>query len=289
MTDQGKIVRAGHEFLPLPSVAFEDLAQGSSLRQLFSSVLHELHQPLVAIRLFAENGRAICEDEAISADKLRSLFEDVGKSADLAIRTIGRLRSFVKGQAPTFNPTDVNDAITEALQVAEIVASSRGIAIIKHFEPGLAAVWADCGALQEAFLNLVFNAIEAIDDEDERTISVSTRSVGDGLEVVVADTGCGIAEEHRNKLFEPEFTTKPQGSGLGLGIVREIIGQHGGSISLLPSRPGDGASFCVRLPMDLGSRVSAQVEALPQAAARQSRRCRSHEQPHGAPVNRCAA
>jgi two-component system sensor histidine kinase AtoS len=276
MTEQSRFIGAAGEFYPHPPVSFEDLVQDSALKHFFSSILHELQQPLVAIRLFAENGRAMCGEDASSADRLRALFEDVGRSAELTIRTIGRLRGFVKGQAPGIGPTDVNEAVSEILRLAEIVASSRGVSIVKRLESGLAPIWADFGALQEAFLNLVFNAIEAIDHEDERTISVCTRSAGDAIEVVVSDTGCGIPVEHQDRLFDREFTTKPQGSGLGLGIARDIIVHHGGSISLLQSNAGEGTSFCVRLPTKLSS---ASLEA---------QSC-SREQAHDVLVNRCLA
>jgi signal transduction histidine kinase len=90
---------------------------------------------------------------------------------------------------------------------------------------------------------------------------VSTRRAGDAIEIEVTDTGCGIAEEHRDRLFDPEFTTKPEGHGLGLGIVRDIIAQEGGSLCLLRSKVGEGTSFCIRLPTSLSHSESAQVEA----------------------------
>jgi signal transduction histidine kinase len=240
-------------------MTFEELALGAPLKLLFSSILHELNQPLVAIRLYADSGCASCESGTVSAEKLRALFEAVGQSAELTIRTIGRLRGFVKGQAPTIAPTDVNQAISEVLRLAEVVACSRKISLIETLEPDLSFIQADRGALQQAILNLVFNAIEAIDQESERCVSVSTRRVGDSIEIVVADTGCGIAEEHQDRLFEPEFTTKPQGSGLGLVIAHDIVLHHGGSIFLLRSKRGEGSSFCVKMPVNLNPIVQPSL------------------------------
>jgi signal transduction histidine kinase len=235
-----------------------------------SSILHELHQPLVAIRLYADSGRAHCAGESFSAERLAALFEAVGESVELTIRTIGRLRGLVKGQAPSISSTDVNQAVLAILRLAEIVARSRGVSIVKLLEPDLACIWADRGALQQAVLNLVFNAIEAIDEQSERRVSVCTRRSGEAIEIMVADTGCGIAKEHQDRLFEPEFTTKPEGNGLGLGIAHEIIVQQGGSLSLLWSKVGEGTCFCVRLPVSLSASDSAQIEALPQAEASES-------------------
>jgi signal transduction histidine kinase len=251
MTCQNNIAPIAANVHRLPMVSFDEIAQVMPSKQLFSSVLHELHQPLVAIQLFAANGRTICEGGAASAAKLGALFEGISESTELTIQTIGRLRGFVNGQAPMIEPTDVNEAIAEILRLAEIVARSREITIIEVLEPGLDTIWADRGALQQAILNLVFNGIEAIDREVERRVSVCTRGTGNTIEIVVADTGCGIPAQLHDKLFEPQFTTKPQGSGLGLGIARDIVLQHGGSISLLGSKPGEGTRFCVSLPVSL--------------------------------------
>jgi len=251
MTYQGKVASAATTAHQLPMATFDDVASIMPSKQLFSSVLHELQQPLVAIRLFAANGRTICEGGAASAAMLENLFEGIGESAEMTIRTIGRMRGFVNGQAPSIQPTDVNQAVADVLRLAEIVARARDITIVEALEPGLDCVWANRGALQQAILNLVFNAIEAIDLEVERRISVCTRGTGDRVEIVVADSGYGIPEELHDRLFEPAFTTKPQGSGLGLVIARDIIAQHGGSIELLESQPGKGASFCISLPVTL--------------------------------------
>jgi signal transduction histidine kinase len=251
MTFHGKIAPIASDSRRSQPATFDDFAAVMPSKQIFSSILHELNQPLVAIRLFAANGRTVCEGEPVSAATLEALFEGIYESTELTIQTIGRLRSFVNGQTPMFQPTDVNQAVAEILRLAEIVARSRGVKIVETLEPGLECVWADRGALQQAILNLVFNGIEAIDHEVERSVSVCTRSRDDAIEIEVADTGCGIDEDHRDSLFAPQFTTKPEGSGLGLGIARDIIMQHGGSLSLLESRPGEGARFCVRLPASL--------------------------------------
>jgi signal transduction histidine kinase len=248
-------------------MAFDELALGAPLKLLFSSILHELNQPLVAIRLCADSGRISCESGSVSAEKVRALFKAVSESAELSMRTIGRLRGFVKGQAPTISPTDVNQAILEVLRLAEVVACSRKISLTETLEPGLGCIWADRGALQQAILNLVFNAIEAIDQESDRRVSVSTRSTGDAIEIVVADTGCGIAAKHQDRLFEPEFTTKPQGSGLGLGIAHDIVLQHGGSISLVRSKRGEGSTFCVSVPVNLNHIVEQALPPARSAAA----------------------
>jgi signal transduction histidine kinase len=282
MIEQGNINCAGERLCR--HLPFENIAYGAPMKEFFSSILHDLHQPLVAIQLFAHSGREICGEEATSSDKLRRLFEGVGESVDLTIRTIGRLRSFVNGKPPSIEPTDVNQAIEEVVRLAEIVARSRGISIEEKLEPGLDCISADCGALQEAFLNLLFNAIEAIDHDGERRVSISTRSAGDAIEIEVADTGCGVPRELQDRLFETAFTTKPQGNGLGLGIVREIVRQHGGSISLRHSSPDAGTSFCVRLPVRLDELGNSA--AVPSATDSGAARRRGSAQSNGPAVSR---
>jgi signal transduction histidine kinase len=265
VTDQPKIVAVSTS-PPDHGQAFDALTPGAPMKLFLSSMLHELHQPLVAIRLCAESGRAHCEGGGFSVEKVGALFEAVGESVEMTLRAIGGLRGYVKGQEPTISPIDLNQAVSEVIRLATIVARSRGIALVELLEPGLGRIWANRGALEQALSNLVFNAIEAIDEQGERRVSVSTRSAGDAIEVVVTDTGCGIAPDHQDKVFEPEFTTKPQGSGLGLAIAREVIAQQGGALFLLRSRLGEGTSFCLRLPARTSQSESAQIDALPHRA-----------------------
>ena len=112
--------------------------------------------------------------------------------------------------------------------------------------PGLPQVLADDHALRRLFVNLVNNGMEAMPGGGELTLSA--RCVDGFVQVSVADTGPGIAEEHSKKIFDPLFTTKTQGTGLGLSICEKIVSQHHGSIRV-DSKPGEGATFTVWLPM----------------------------------------
>jgi hypothetical protein len=187
------------------------------------------------------------------------------------MRTIGRLRDFVKGRAPTIAPTDVNAAVSEVLRLCEIVAHSRSIVINEALDPDLTCIWADRGALQQALCNCLFNALEAIDVQSGGCVLVSTRAVGDAIEIVVEDTGCGIAAERQDAIFEAEFTTKPEGNGLGLAIARHSIMQQGGTLSLLRSKVGEGSGFCLSLPLCPSPPENAQLKTLPSRGEKRAR------------------
>ncbi|MBI1964587.1 MAG: hypothetical protein HYS37_14560 [Candidatus Rokubacteria bacterium] len=110
----------------------------------------------------------------------------------------------------------------------------------------------DRGLLRQAILNLVKNGLEALSTGGALTLA--SRRDGDTVEIAVSDSGPGIPEEVAGRLFEPFFTTKPQGTGLGLGIARQIIDEHGGEIRWA-NRPGGGAVFTIRLPIKRAARV----------------------------------
>lgn len=216
--------------------------------QFLSSILHELQQPLVAIKLFAAQGQRSCGESAPSTDALHSHFEGIYDSAMLTLKTIAQLRRLVNGQAMLFELVDINNAVAEIIHLAEIVGRARGISIVHSLEPDLDFVLADRVSFQHAVLNLLFNGIEAIDGQQGGRVTIRTRSAADTVEIAVADTGSGIAEAIRGKLFEPHFTTKPEGSGLGLAIARSIVEEHGGTIDLARAKAGEGATFRLRLP-----------------------------------------
>jgi signal transduction histidine kinase len=118
--------------------------------------------------------------------------------------------------------------------------------------PDLPHVSADRVSLQHVLLDLIVNAMDAMaESEGERTVTVRTLGDADGVYVTVSDTGPGIAAEHRDRLFDAFFTTKPQGIGLGLAIARSIVEAHGGQIGV-DDRGGPGATFRLVLPMRAG-------------------------------------
>ncbi len=133
------------------------------------------------------------------------------------------------------------------IRLAEIEAQARDVTMRVDLAPHLPWIRADRVSVEHAVLDLIVNAIEALEDSDERVVAVESRMVGDDVEVRISDTGTGIPAAHRSRLFHAFFTTKPDGTGLGLAIAKSIVEAHGGSICA-EDVPQGGAAFRIRLP-----------------------------------------
>jgi two-component system sensor kinase FixL len=144
---------------------------------------------------------------------------------------------------------DVNEVATDILRLVGGAARLRGVALRTELVPSLPAIAADRVCLQQVVLNLLLNALDALDhvEEQERELIVRTRRLDDAVEVAVSDTGRGIPADRLPKLFDAFFTTKKEGLGLGLAIARSIVEAHGGRI-WAEDHGGRGATFRLTLP-----------------------------------------
>jgi two-component system sensor kinase FixL len=163
-------------------------------------------------------------------------------------QVIRRLRDFVARGESERRVEDVRKLVEEASALALVGAKDKGVRVRFEFDPQIDFVLADKVQIQQVLLNLMRNAIEAMEDSERRELIVSTAMAPDDLiEILVADTGAGIAPEISAQLFQPFITTKQQGMGVGLSISRTIVEAHGGSIAPRPN-PGGGTVFCFTLP-----------------------------------------
>ena len=173
------------------------------------------------------------------------------KAADQALRAgniIRRLRDFVARGESERRVEDVKKLIEEASALALVGAKDRGVRVHFAFTPGLDYVLADKVQVQQVLLNLIRNAIEAMEEATTRELVISTAPAKDNMvEIRVADTGSGIAPEISGQLFQPFVTTKSHGMGVGLSISRTIIEAHGGSIAQRANQ-GGGTVFSFTLP-----------------------------------------
>jgi two-component system sensor kinase FixL len=161
---------------------------------------------------------------------------------------IRRLRDFVARGESERRVEDVKKLVEEASALALVGAKDRGVRVRFEFDPRTDFVLADKVQIQQVLLNLMRNAIEAMEEAEKRELVVSTVSAQDNMiEISVADTGTGIAPEVSAQLFQPFITTKRQGMGVGLSISRTIVEAHGGSIAPR-SNPGGGTVFSFTLP-----------------------------------------
>jgi two-component system sensor kinase FixL len=220
----------------------------TAMGEMASTLAHELNQPLAAITNYLRGSRRLLES-ASEADRAR-VRDAVDKASAQALRAgqiIRRLRDFVARGESERRVESLNKIIEEASALALVGAKERGIRVRFQFDPEIDLVLADRVQVQQVLLNLIRNAIEAMEASDRRDLTIATvaHEAGDAL-VRVADTGPGIAPEIAEQLFQPFITTKPHGMGVGLSISRTIIEAHGGRI-WVDQNPGGGTMFCFTL------------------------------------------
>jgi two-component system sensor kinase FixL len=212
----------------------------TALGEMASTLAHELNQPLSAIANYLKGSRRLLEgDDSPQAERLRGA---VDKAADQALRAgeiIRRLRGFVARGETEQRVEHLPKLIEEASALALVGAKEHGVRVRFGLDPACELVVADKVQVQQVLLNLVRNAVEAMEGAAQRDLTIATRAAEDGMvEVMVTDTGSGLAPEIAERLFHPFATTKAQGLGIGLSISRTIIEAHGGSIWATPNEAG---------------------------------------------------
>ncbi len=221
----------------------------TAMGEMASTLAHELNQPLSAIANYIKGSRRLMEHE--SDERWVRLRDALDKAAEQAMRAgeiIRRLRDFVSRGESERRVESVAKLIEEASALALVGAKEHGIRVRFQFDRTHDLVLADKVQIQQVLLNLVRNAIEAMIDVEERELVLSTAPAEDDMvEVSVADTGPGLAEEVTRQLFQPFVTTKRHGMGVGLSISRTIILAHGGEI-WAESNSSGGTTFRFTLP-----------------------------------------
>ena len=222
----------------------------TAMGEMASALAHELNQPLAAIANYMKGSRRLLENR--QDQSLGPVRDAMEKAADQALRAgdiIRRLRDFVSRGESERRVEDVKKLIEEASALALVGVKDKGVRVRFAFAPRLNHVLADKVQVQQVLLNLVRNAIDAMETAPIRELVVATSAAPDNmLEISVADTGSGIAPEIADQLFQPFITTKSHGMGVGLSISRTIIESHGGSITQRPN-PGGGTIFIFTLPV----------------------------------------
>jgi len=229
-------------------IACERLA---SLGTLAAGVAHEINNPLAIIRESAGwMQQLLAKDDFKSMprreDVLRAL-DKVEKSVERASRITHQLLGFVGKSEPAVAEVKLTQLAEEAIQLIIHEARNRDIQIMRQAPSFLDSIWSDAYQIRQVLLNLLTNALQAINSKG--TITIAVEDDRDSQVLTVADSGPGIAGEHLDKIFEPFFSTKSpgQGTGLGLFVSQGIVEKLGGSIEV-SSQLGQGASFRVRLP-----------------------------------------
>jgi two-component system NtrC family sensor kinase len=213
----------------------------ASIGQLAAGVAHEINNPLTSVTLITEQLMREVKDEKIQR-KLRVIERQVEGAARIA----RSLLNFARQVTPEIGDVDINSLLAGVLE--ELSIQMEGITLKKDFGE-LPLIKGDEIQLKQVFTNVILNAIQAIDDKGE--ISVSTRARDGEVVIKISDTGRGIPKEYLSRIFEPFFTTKElgKGTGLGLAIAHGIVERHGGKIEV-ESEPGKGTSFTITLPVE---------------------------------------
>src|SRR5262249_47931670 len=196
-------------------------------------------------------GTRFLEMNPPNLDEVRTALGYVVRDVDRAKDIVGRMRDHIKKAPPRKEPFDLNEAVSEVIVMVRSAIAQNGITVRTRLMNGLAPVQGDRVQLQQVVMNLVLNAVEAMSSVEKgaRDLSIRTEQgqAGDGLLVEVRDSGPGIDPGHHERIFEPFYTTKTSGVGMGLSICRSIIDGHGGRLWVTANEPR-GAVFQFTLP-----------------------------------------
>lgn len=230
------------------------LARAASLGGFSAAVAHELNQPLAAILSNAQAALSCLARQPPRTAELPAVLSDIVAATKQASALIQHLRQLMKNGEEHFELLDLNRVVMETLDLVGGEARLRHVALRACHAPNLPRVHGDAIQLQQVLLNLVLNAFHAMElgVSGERTVALSTHDGHDGtVRLEVADSGPGIAPDKLKRVFDPFYTTKASGMGLGLPICRKILAVHGGSLAVR-SREGEGATFVCTLPAAAG-------------------------------------
>jgi signal transduction histidine kinase len=225
--------------------------------ELSASISHEIKQPLAAIAANANAALRWLSRATPDMGEARAALEHIVGEAHRASDVIGTIRAMFKQDGDDKAPVDVNALIREVLALARGELEKRRIAVETDLPAGLPDVVGCQAQLQQVFLNVVTNAVEAMDSVAERArkLRVTSRPhETDGVLITVEDSGTGIDPRNAKQIFEPLYTTKSQGMGLGLSICRSIVEAHGGRLSASPGAL-HGLALRISLPAGEASRA----------------------------------
>ncbi len=215
----------------------------AALGQLAAGLAHEVRNPLSSIKGFAK----IIASKAGDDPKTQQISEAFNREVERLNRVITELLEFSKPTVISKKNVLCSQLLQEALRMVENEFAKKNIKVTVIVHPPDLEVYVDYNKMIQVLLNIFLNAADAI--ERDGFIDIVVEKEGDGTIIRISDTGCGIKPEHIDRLFDPYFTTKPHGVGLGLANVHKIVEAHGGKIEAL-SQHGKGATFIIKIPYE---------------------------------------
>jgi two-component system NtrC family sensor kinase len=246
-------VRQAHEqkcFLDEQLIQSQKLA---AIGELSSGIAHEINNPLAIIGQEMEWVQHLMRNNDLKdfqgVDEFQDSLHEIARQVDRCKEITHRLLNFARKMEPLIQRVDMNKLIEDMTRLVEREAVHKNITIVRKYQEDLPLIQSDAPLLRQVILNLLNNAVYAVGQNG--TVTLTTRSLADSaVEIAVQDTGCGIARENLDKIFNPFFTTKPpgKGTGLGLSICHGIIDKLGGRITV-SSTVGKGTTFTIGLPL----------------------------------------
>jgi signal transduction histidine kinase len=223
----------------------------SAMGELAASLAHELNQPLTAILSNAQAAQRFLAADVVDLEQMREILSDIVADDKRAAAVIHRLRVLLKKGDPEFVSLDLNDIVSEVAWLLRSDAIIRTVSMSLELAPDLPRVRGDRVQLQQVVLNLVLNGLEAMREPGAGDRTLVIRTARDGaaaVAVAVQDSGIGIDEKDVDRLFQPLYTTKAEGLGMGLAIARTIVDAHGGQLGAATNGHG-GATFHFTVPV----------------------------------------
>ncbi|MCM2276699.1 MAG: PAS domain S-box protein [Oligoflexia bacterium] len=225
----------------------------AALGELAAGIAHELNQPLQGIRGYAQEIQHHFSAAAAASPEIEAGLREIVSNVDKMAGIIGYLRAFVRKSVEEYAWADLHLAIEESLKMLGRQFAVRGIAVERDFGKDVPPIYANALQLEQVFINLATNARDAIEatGRGRGTVWISTRFKNGFVEIDFRDDGCGMNERSKAKAFNPFFTTKEVGKGMGLGLSLSygILSKLNGSI-VVQSELGKGAAFRIRIPRD---------------------------------------
>lgn len=223
----------------------------SSLGRVAAGIAHEIRNPLSGINIYLNTLEKIY-DKRDSSEKIKGILEKI-QSASIKIESvIRRVMDFSKPNEPKLVLTDINNPVREAINLSGVTLRKKGIEIEKSLANNMPLCQVDPAMIEEVILNLINNAADAMQDMSEgKKIEITSSIEKNRILVRVSDSGPGVPSAMKNQVFDPFYSTKSSGTGIGLSIAHRIITDHGASLNMSESRWG-GAEFRIELPIKKG-------------------------------------
>jgi len=234
----------------------------ASIGELASGIAHEIRNPLAGIGAAVE---VLSEETGLNGQRTEIVGE-IRRQITRLNTTLRDLLDFARQREPEIEVCAVGELIKPMLALVRPDVQKQHITVAEQYDADLPPIRADAGQVQQALLNVLLNAIQAMPESG--TLTVRATVTNDRVQIRVADTGPGISPENLQKLFLPFFTTKHRGTGLGLAITRTIMEKNGGTIRV-ESEPGSGATFILEFQVHLPAAVSTAPESTPEPRHRE--------------------